>query len=107
MPRLFTALEVPDHICQRIALLRGGIPNARWIDVQNYHITLRFIGVVDDAFARDAANALSRISRSEISITLDQLDSFGGDKPRAIVAKVRADRALLRSEEHTSELQSH
>lgn len=74
MPRLFTALEVPGHICQRMALLRGGIPNARWIDVENYHITLRFIGDVDDAFARDAANALSMISRSEITITLDQLD---------------------------------
>lgn len=95
MPRLFTALEVPGHICQRMALLRGGIPNARWIDVENYHITLRFIGDVDDAFARDAANALSMISRSEITITLDQLDSFGGDKPRAVVAKVRADKALL------------
>ena len=66
MPRLFTALEVPDHICQRIALLRGGIPNARWIDVENYHITLRFIGDVDDAFARDAANALSQIGRAHV-----------------------------------------
>jgi 2'-5' RNA ligase len=95
MPRLFTALEVPGHICQRLSLLRGGIPSARWIDVENYHITLRFIGDVDDAFARDAANALSMISRPELTITLDQLDSFGGDKPRAIVAKVRADKALL------------
>lgn len=95
MPRLFTALEVPGHICQKIALLRGGIPNARWVGVENYHITLRFIGDVDDSFARDAANTLSMISRSEMIIILDQLDSFGGDKPRAIVAKVRADKVLL------------
>lgn len=95
MPRLFTALEVPPHVAESLSRLRGGIPGARWIDVENYHITLRFLGDVDDAFARDAANALSFIRRPEVTVTLDQLVSFGGDKPRAIVARVRPDPALL------------
>jgi 2'-5' RNA ligase len=95
MPRLFTALEVPAGIAESLARLRGGVPNARWIDVENYHITLRFIGDVDDAFARDAANALDFIERPEITVTLDQLAAFGGDKPRAIVARARPDAALL------------
>jgi len=59
MPRLFTALEIPASVAENLARLRGGVPNARWIDVENYHITLRFIGDVDDTFARDAANAFS------------------------------------------------
>ena len=29
-------------------MLRGGLPGARWIDPENYHLTLRFIGDVDD-----------------------------------------------------------
>jgi len=95
MPRLFTALEVPPPVAESLARLRGGVPNARWIDVENYHITLRFIGDVDDAFARDAANALSLIVRPELPVTLDQLAAFGGDKPRAIVARARADSALM------------
>jgi len=95
MPRLFTALEVPPPVAESLARLRGGVPNARWIDVENYHITLRFIGDVDDAFARDAANALSLIARPELPVTLDQLAAFGGDKPRAIVARARADSALM------------
>ena len=95
MPRLFTALEVPAVVADNLARLRGGVPNARWIDVENYHITLRFIGDVDDAFARDAANALSFIARPEIAVTLDQLAVFGGDKPRAIVARARPDPALV------------
>lgn len=94
MPRLFTALEVPPHVADSLARMRGGVSGARWIDVENYHITLRFIGDVDDRFAVDAANALSFIERPEITVTIDQLDSFGGGKPRAIVARVRSTPAL-------------
>ncbi len=47
MPRLFTALEIPRNAAMSLSLLRGGLPGARWIDVENYHITLRFIGDVD------------------------------------------------------------
>jgi 2'-5' RNA ligase len=95
MPRLFTALEVPAAVAESLERLRGGVPNARWIDVENYHITLRFIGDVDDAFARDAANALALIERPEIALTLDELAAFGGDKPRAIVARARPDSTLM------------
>lgn len=95
MPRLFTALEVPPHVAESLSRLRGGIPGARWIDVENYHITLRFLGDVDDALARDAANALSFVQRQEFPLTLDQLDFFGGDKPRAIVVRAKAEPALL------------
>jgi len=94
MPRLFTALEVPPRVAESLARLRGGLSGARWIDVENYHITLRFLGDVDDAFARDVANALSFVQRPGVEVTLDQLVSFGGGKPRAIVARARTDPAL-------------
>ena len=48
MPRLFTGVELPPDIGQALASLRGGLPGARWIDPENYHLTLRFIGDVDD-----------------------------------------------------------
>ncbi|MGJ0509460.1 MAG: RNA 2',3'-cyclic phosphodiesterase [Methylocystis sp.] len=95
MPRLFTALEVPPHIAESLARMRGGVSGARWIDVENYHITMRFIGDVDERFAHDAANALSFIQRHEATVTIDQLDSFGGGRPRAIFARVRPTPALL------------
>ncbi len=95
MPRLFTALEVPPHIAESLARLRGGVSGARWIDVENYHITLRFLGDVDDRFAHDAANALSFIRRPGLEVTIDELASFGGGKPRAIVARVRSDPTLI------------
>ncbi|MBG0811670.1 RNA 2',3'-cyclic phosphodiesterase [Methylosinus sp. H3A] len=94
MPRLFTALEIPTLVAGDLAALRGGLPGARWIDAENYHITLRFIGDVDDALGHDAAMTLAAIRRPPVSIALEELSSFGGDKPRAIVVKARADSAL-------------
>ena len=58
MPRLFTALEIPPEVGQSLAMLRGGLPGARWIEPENYHLTLRFIGDIDDAMARDVASLL-------------------------------------------------
>ena len=40
---------------QSLAMLRGGLPGARWIDPENYHLTLRFIGDIDDALAHEIA----------------------------------------------------
>lgn len=89
MPRLFTGLEIPSVVAESLSIMRGGLPGARWIDPQNYHITLRFIGDVDDALARDIAGLLGRVQRDPFELHLDGLSSFGGRKPRAVVAPVK------------------
>jgi 2'-5' RNA ligase len=89
MPRLFTGLEIPSDLALDLSMLRGGLSGARWIDSENYHMTLRFIGDIDDATARDVSGALEKIKRSPFMVTLDGLDSFGGDRPRAIIAKAK------------------
>lgn len=87
MPRLFTALEIPASIGDSLAFLRGGLPGARWISPENYHITLRFIGDIDDSLARDIFALLGQERRrGPLDITLDRLTAFGGDKPRAVCA---------------------
>jgi 2'-5' RNA ligase len=86
MPRLFTALEIPAAVVESLAMMRGGLPGARWIDAENYHLTLRFIGDINDALAREIAALLNRVQRDPFELRLDGLTSFGGRKPRAIVA---------------------
>jgi 2'-5' RNA ligase len=88
MPRLFTGLEIPDDVAQALSMLRGGLPGARWIDPENYHLTLRFIGDVDDAFAHDIASMLDKVNRRAFDLRFDGLAPFGGRKPRAVVAAV-------------------
>ncbi|HXD45651.1 MAG TPA: RNA 2',3'-cyclic phosphodiesterase [Pseudolabrys sp.] len=95
MPRLFTGLEIPDAIGQQLSMLRGGLPGARWIDPENYHVTLRFIGDIDDALAHEAASALGRIRRPAFDLRFQGLTSFGGRKPRAVIAEATTPQALM------------
>ncbi len=94
MPRLFTAIEVPPEVAAELSALRGGIHGARWIDLENYHLTLRFIGDVDDSVAHDVMVMLGRVCRRAFEIRLSGLDQFGGKKPRAVFAAVAPSPAL-------------
>jgi 2'-5' RNA ligase len=86
MPRIFTGLEIPETVRQSLSTLRGGLPGARWIDPENYHITLRFIGDVDDTTAHEIASLLARVRRTPFELRFDALSSFGGRRPRAVIA---------------------
>lgn len=86
MPRLFTALEIPRDAALSLSLLRGGLPGARWIDVENYHLTLRFIGDVDGRTADEIAGELDKVHRPSFSLTLAGVDAFGSKKPHSIYA---------------------
>jgi 2'-5' RNA ligase len=95
MPRLFTGLEIPAELGETLSLLRGGLPGARWIDPENYHLTLRFIGDVDDDVAQEVASVLGRVRRNGFDLRLDGLSSFGGKRPRAVVAAVAPQSAIM------------
>jgi len=95
LPRLFTALELPERVASELALVRGGVIGARWLEPADYHITLRFIGDIDARAASDIAETLADIRRPKAYVRFEGLSWFGGDRPRAIVARVKADPALM------------
>jgi 2'-5' RNA ligase len=95
MPRLFTAIEIPGNVGQMLSFLRGGLPGARWIDPENYHITLRFIGDIDASVANDVASILDGVNRAPFELRLDGLAAFGGRKPRSVFANVAPSQALM------------
>ena len=94
MPRLFTAVEIPAEIILSLSLLRGGLPGARWIDPENYHVTLRFIGDIDEPTADEVAGALAHVDRRSFELSLSGLGAFGTKKPHSIYAGVKASAAL-------------
>ncbi|MCR9056054.1 MAG: RNA 2',3'-cyclic phosphodiesterase, partial [Rhodobacteraceae bacterium] len=53
-----------------------------------YHLTLRFIGDIDDRTADEVAAALDRVRREPVEIRLNGLGSFGNGKPHAVWARV-------------------
>jgi RNA 2',3'-cyclic 3'-phosphodiesterase len=94
MLRLFTGIEIPGSVRIRLSLLRAPIEGARWVDPDNMHITLRFVGEIDARTADDLASRLANIEVPRFTLSIRGVGAFGGREPRAIWAGVRADDAL-------------
>ncbi len=49
MPRLFVAVWPPDEVLDAVAgLARPEVPGLRWTGREQWHVTLRFLGAVED-----------------------------------------------------------
>jgi 2'-5' RNA ligase len=86
MPRLFAALELPHHAVMQLSLLRGGLPGARFIDPENYHLTLRFMGDMENHIADEVMTGLDRVKQRSFTFGINGLGVFGGKKPHSIYA---------------------
>lgn len=89
MLRLFAALPVPDDVAACLMPLQSGLPGARWVPRENFHITLKFLGKVDEATADEIDEALRALKGRPVPVALDSLGSFG-DKTevRSVFARV-------------------
>lgn len=94
MPRLFTAIEIPDDIRDELHRLRLPLPGARWISPESYHITLRFAGDIDNAKAREFTANLTSIEIDGFELRISGLGAFGGDDPHSIWAGVEPEPKL-------------
>ena len=77
MIRLFVGIPLPEEVRQRLHTLSVGLQGARWISPENMHLTLRFIGEVDEVQASDIDDALSGIHGSAFDISLSSIEAFG------------------------------
>lgn len=83
--RLFIGLGVPEGLGQRLAILAGGLPGARWVAPENMHLTLRFIGEVSRDVAEDIDEMLAGVSAPGFDLHLQGVGIFGqGTKTRAV-----------------------
>lgn len=74
--RLFVALDLPWPLKERLAVLGGGIPGARWVPTENYHLTLRFIGEVNAHEAEEIDLSLATLRGRRFSLTLAGMGTF-------------------------------
>ncbi|NOT40238.1 MAG: RNA 2',3'-cyclic phosphodiesterase [Alphaproteobacteria bacterium] len=96
MIRLFAAIEIPGTVRTRLSFLQGGVPGARWSPAENMHLTLRFIGEVDEATANDIDDVLSGLHAPAFELTLKGAGEFGGRDPHALWVGVAPNEALMR-----------
>ncbi|MEN3975631.1 RNA 2',3'-cyclic phosphodiesterase [Emcibacter sp. SYSU 3D8] len=89
MLRLFVALPLPPEVRSRLIGLMGGVNGARWQTDDQLHLTLRFIGEVDEARAEDIDSALRAINFAPFQVSLQGTGLFGDiRKPRMLWAGV-------------------
>jgi 2'-5' RNA ligase len=75
--RLFVGLELPWELRRRVAMLAGaGIPGARWVPEENYHVTLRFIGEASRPLAEEIDHALAALKAPSFALTLAGIGTF-------------------------------
>ena len=71
MPRLFTAIDPSDDVREQLRAYCDArdVPfEARWTPPANYHITLRFIGDVDDDRAEAVESVLEGVTRDAFTL---------------------------------------
>ena len=99
--RLFVALEIPSAVRENLAALihelRGADAgsarnNARWVRPENLHVTLKFIGNVDDGKVVGVRAVLAEVrSGSTVSLCFRELGFFPDEKrPRVLWAGMEA-----------------
>lgn len=93
--RLFTAVALPDSLVDRALAIQqrlaGSLRSVKWVERENLHLTLRFIGEADAGLADQIAGALAGLPRrGPFPIDLEGAGAFpaqGG--PRIVWLGVR------------------
>lgn len=108
MHRLFVALRPPPDIRALLATVMGGVPQARWQDDEQLHLTIRYIGEVDRPVAEDIALALSQVHGAAPRVAIAGVGAFdkkgrvdalwAGIAPQDELARLhkKVDQALVR-----------
>ncbi len=80
MPRLFVAVWPPEEVLNRLAVLpRPEVDGLRWTDQDHWHVTLRFLGPVDDVEpVRVALAGVALAAGGPVTVVLGPaVDRFG------------------------------
>ena len=98
LTRTFIAIELNDDaraaLQRRIARLGRSLPTVRWVDPASLHLTLAFLGELDDAQLADATSAArdAASASSPFTLSLGELGTFGPRRaPRVIWTSISGD----------------
>jgi 2'-5' RNA ligase len=103
MTRTFLAVALSDHACEalrrEISSLAQALPSVRWVNVASLHLTLAFLGELDDERLTAAHEATQVTAQQEepFQLALDKLGTFGSPHaPRVIWTGVSGEMDELR-----------
>ena len=91
--RLFIGVRPPEPVRDTLLDTMEALEGARWVDADNLHLTLRFVGEVERPAANDLAEALSRIDQPRFDLRIAGVGAFDRTRrrhsyPHAVWARV-------------------
>jgi RNA 2',3'-cyclic 3'-phosphodiesterase len=97
--RLFIALDIPAEIRERIAAFieqqRKHAPDARWVKPESLHVTLKFLGEVEEGRLASIEGALRQIEGAPFTVTFKDAGFFPNARsPRVFWAGVESSAVL-------------
>ncbi|MGI1663418.1 RNA 2',3'-cyclic phosphodiesterase [Palleronia sp. KMU-117] len=104
MRRLFLAVDLPPEAIGDLVRLQRGLRAGRRVAPENLHLTLAFLGEVDDPRAEALAESLESARLDGAGVTIRGTGHFGGDRPRIVYAGVEPAPDLARLESRLTRL---
>jgi|WetSurMetagenome_2_1015567.scaffolds.fasta_scaffold204223_1 RNA 2',3'-cyclic 3'-phosphodiesterase len=96
MYRLFIAIDFPDDVKDDLANICFGVPGAKWVSREQMHLTIRFIGEVDEAGYQAVSSGLSDVNVSGFSLSLKGVGYFPPrNQPKVLWAGIEKNESLV------------
>jgi 2'-5' RNA ligase len=96
MYRLFIAIDLPDEVKDHLANICFGVQGATWAAKDQMHLTIRFIGDVDEPGYHAICSCLSDVIASRFTIALKGVGFFPPrNKPKVLWAGLEKNESLM------------
>jgi 2'-5' RNA ligase len=96
MYRLFVAIDLPEESKEALRAICHGLPEARWVQLEQLHLTLRFIGDADEEQFQAIKKSLGHVKGTSFKLGLTGIGHFPpGKRARVLWVGVNADETLL------------
>jgi len=90
LPRVFFGLELPPEIKSRLLKVRSAVSGAKWQSAEQLHITLLFLGRVEEARLEAVVGSARDIQSAPFELEVAGLGCFGQSRrPRNLWAGVQ------------------
>src|SRR6266852_2775263 len=96
--RLFIAIDLGQAVRalveKEIERLRALAPNAKWVNAEGIHVTLAFLGHLEDARAEEVKTIVEEVSRLHrpLQLEVEGIGGFGSSvRPRVLWAGLTGD----------------
>ena len=96
MLRLFVAIGIPDSVKDQLSGWRLSVRGARWVEPDQMHLTLTFLGEQPINVYREVCDSLETVAFAPFELRFQSVNFFGSKKvPRTLWADVCAGPELM------------